>query len=369
MKKFLLVCGALFISAWGMGADKSPSPLKANFIEGSPTIRSMNALAFGPEGVLFVGDSRNARIFAIDTQDEQAGEATEIKIQQFDEVVADVLGTTADKIAIQDIAVNPISKVIYFSVHHNDGTPLLLKVVDNEIKTVPLENIKFSEVRLNDPVAEDAKDRRGRELRIWAVSDLSYHNGSVLVSGLSNQEFSSTFRSIPFPFTGKQEHSSLEVYHAAHGQFETFAPIKAFTATEVNNEPHLIASYTCTPLVVFPMNQLKPGEHVKGRTVAELGNWNTPLDIITLEKEGRQYILIANSNRALMKIKVSDIASFRDALTTPVKERAATAGVDFIALPFVNVQQLAKLDDSQFVVLQRKASGSLDLFTPGNRWL
>ena len=352
-----------------MGAHESPSFLKANFIEGSPTIQSMNAIAFGPEGILFVGDSRNATIYAIDTQDEKAREAQEIKINQFDEAVAEALGTTADKIAIQDMAVNPISKVLYFSVHHNDGTPLLLKVVDNEVKTVTLENIKFSEVAISDPIDKDAKDRRGRELRIWAVSDLSYHDGSVLVSGLSNQEFRSTFRSIPFPFTKEQKHSSLEIYHAAHGQYETYAPIKAFTATEVNNEPYLIASYTCTPLVVFPMGTIKPGQHVKGRTVAELGNWNTPLDIITMEKEGRKYILIANSNRALMKIKVSDIESFNESLTTRVKESAATAGVDFIALPFVNVQQLVKLDDSQFVMLQRKASGSLDLFTSGDRWL
>ena len=88
------------------------------------------------------------------------------------------------------------------------------------------------------------------------------------------------------------------------------------------------------------MSDLQDGAHAKGRTVAELGNWNTPLDMIEMEKEGQRYILMANSNRALMKIKVSNIESFGDSLTERVQERAGTAGVDFINLPFVNVQQL-----------------------------
>ncbi len=369
MKKILSLCCLTLVSVWAMADNNGPSGLKAGFIKGTPQIESMNALAFGPEGILFIGDSKSAKVYAVDTEEEKIKEAKEVRIANFDHEVAGALGTTADKISIQDMAVNPLSKAIYVSVHHNDGTPVLLKVVGNEIKAVKLNDIGYSEVAINNPIDKEAKDRRGRELRISAVSDLSYYKGNVMVSGLSNQEFRSTFRSIPFPFTQKQMHSSLEIYHAAHGQYETFAPIKAFTATEVGDTPHLIAGYTCTPLVVFPLNTLKPGEHVKGRTVAELGNWNTPLDMITMEKEGNKYLLIANSNRALMKIKVNDIASFNSDLTTQVKERSSTAGVNFIALPFVNVLQLDKLDNSQFVLLQRKATGSLDLFSSGNRWL
>ncbi|NRA91755.1 MAG: hypothetical protein HRU26_03565, partial [Psychroserpens sp.] len=161
----------------------------------------------------------------------------------------------------------------------------------------------------------------------------------------------------------------LEIYHAAHGKYETHAPIKTFMTTEINNKTHILASYTCTPLVVFPMDDLKPGAHTKGRTVAELGNWNTPLDIIEMSKDGSRYILMANSNRALMKLKVSDIEAFGSSLDTRVKERAGTAGVDFINLPFVNVQQLDKLNDNTFVLIQREANGNLALKTSTSRWL
>lgn len=37
--------------------------------KGKPEIRSMSALAFGPDGVLFVGDSRAGAVFALDLGD------------------------------------------------------------------------------------------------------------------------------------------------------------------------------------------------------------------------------------------------------------------------------------------------------------
>src|SRR5215475_12091493 len=37
--------------------------------KGSPDLKSAGALAFGPDGILFVGDSQGAAIFAIDTAD------------------------------------------------------------------------------------------------------------------------------------------------------------------------------------------------------------------------------------------------------------------------------------------------------------
>ena len=114
---------------------------------------------------------------------------------------------------------------------------------------------------------------------------------------------------------------------------------------------------------------MKDGAHAKGRTVAELGNWNTPLDLIEMEKEGQRYILLANTNRALMKIKVSGSENFGDSLTEKVIERADTAGIDFINLPFVNVQQLDKLNEETFVMIQRGADGVLALKTSSNRWL
>ena len=343
--------------------------LKANFTIGNPEITSINAMTFGPQGILFIGDSKSAEIIALDLSNHPASDHAKIGIENLDGQIADMLGADIDQIQVTDLAVNPENKNIYISVHHSSGKALLFQVVNNTLKQVSLDEISHSKTAVSNVVDQEAKDRRGRSLRKWAISDIHYSNQKIMLSGLSNQEFASTFRSIDFPFNEKQMHSSLEIYHAAHGKYETHAPIKTFTTTQINGKPHIIASYTCTPLVVFPMDELAPGKHSKGKTIAELGNWNTPLGIIEMEKKGNRYILVANSSRALMKIKITDIEDFGDSLDSKVEERSGTAGVDFINLPFVNVQHLEKLNDTQFLMIQRNGSGDLVLKTESDRWL
>ena len=351
------------------------TPLFANtsitdgFITGNPEIGSINAMSFGPEGILFIGDSKGAQIVAIDMSADAKATNEKLNIPDIELLLSELLGSDSDQLQIVDMVVNPANQNIYIGAQHSSGKSFLFLVNNNNLEMVPLGSVSYTKTGVNNAIASDTKDRRGRSLRKWAISDIKYADGQVMLSGLSSAEFASTFRSIPFPFTQQQKESSLEIYHAAHGKYETASPIKAFTTIQINNEPHLIASYTCTPLVVFPLSELTPGAHTKGRTVAELGNWNTPLDIIEMEKEGARYILMANTNRALMKIKVADIESFGDSLTTPVTERADTAGVDFINLPFVNVQQLDKLNEKEFVFIQRDAAGKLALKTSNNRWL
>lgn len=371
MKKInTLILAFVALLATNLIANDGTSPLTANFIMGNPEVQSMNAISFGPEGILFVGDSKSAMVTAIDTKDKVAAEAPkEIKMAKVDEQIAALLGTTAAEITIQDMAVNPISKMIYFAVHHSNGTPVLLKTDGETLQHVPLTEVSHSKMEINNPIDAEKKDRRGNSMRVSAISDLNYFEGKVMVSGLSNEEFASTFRSIPFPFKSEQMQASLEIYHAAHGKYETHAPIKAFLPVNIAGKANLVAAYTCTPLVVFPMESLRPGEHTTGQTVAELGNWNVPLDIIQMEKEGKSYLLMANSSRAVMKISVDQVANFHDSLTEKVAERSGTAGVDFINLPFVNVQQLDKLSDSHFIMLQRRSNGDLDLYTQNNRWL
>jgi hypothetical protein len=339
------------------------------FENGTPAIQSISALTFGPDGVLFIGDSKSASVFAIDTKDKTAIEkAQAVELKNIDQKIAVLLGTEAKNITIQDLAVNPISKKVYCAVQNSDGTPVLLTISGEKIEPVSLKSIAYSVVALNNAPAEDAKDQRGRPLRVSSISDINYADGNLMVSGLSNQEFSSTFRSIPFPFTNKQDQASLEIYHAAHGKYETYAPIKTFTTAQLNGKRYLVASYTCTPLVLFPMDELKPGTHVKGRTVGEFGAGNVPLDIVTMTKNGESFLVMANSNRPVMRVQYKKLESYEGSLTEPIKESYATAGVDFVTLPAVNVLQLDKLDESQLVVLQRRANGDLDLWTANDRW-
>jgi len=368
MKKFYFFIAACFAILLFVSANRSTNPY--NLKVGTPEIKSINALAFGPEGILFIGDTKSAAVFAVDVKDKTAVEkGAAVDIKNIDQKIAAALGTEAKNINIRDIAVNPVSKKIYFAVQSADGSSVLLTLEGNDVKSVSLKEVPFSTVSIANAPAEDQKDRGGRPIREQVISDLVFADGAVMVSGLSNQEFSSTFRRIPFPFTSKQDQSSLEIYHAAHGRYETNAPIRTFTTAELNGKKYLVASYTCTPLVLFPMDELQAGKHVKGRTVGEFGAGNSPIDMVTIKKGDEQFLVMANSNRPVMRVNFKNIETYQGSLTEPIKESFHTAGVDMVTLPVVNVLQLDKLDDGNLIVLQRRANGDLDLWTaPANRW-
>ena len=373
MKKIVLplaLCALVFLTLSATRSGSPDSELKLGFTTGNPEIASINQIGFGPEGILFLGDSKNAAIYALDTKDMKESAANvELNIEDFDNKVAAALGTTEENIDITDMAVNPISKTIYFSVQVTDGTPVLLKLKGEEFENVSLKEVSYSKIDLKDPVSAEAKDRWERPLRTWAISDLQFHKGKVLVSGLSNKEFGSTFRSIPFPFSDTQDYASLEIWHAAHGEFETHAPIKTFDVVQLDQVDYLMASYTCTPLVLFPLDELKDGKHTKGRTVAELGAGNSPLDMISYKKEGSTYFLMSNSNRPVMRIKYDDIANFKESMTEPVPVFAETAGVAYDNLPFPYVLQMDNLDATHVVYLQRQSDGDLRLRVRATEWM
>lgn len=348
-----LIAGIFFIAASYAPKDKHRAVAVAD-------VKSISAIAFGPDGILFIGDSKSATVFAINTKDTKKQKPGTIEMKNIDQKIAAALGTVVTNITITDMAVNPVSKKLYIAVQNSDGTPVLLKLDGDKIEPVLIKELSATSVVLNNAFAEDAKDQRGRSLRISTISDLGYADGKLLVSGLSNHEFSSSFKSIPYPFTDKQEEATLEMYHAAHGRYETTSPIRTFTTAVINGKKYLVASYTCTPLVLFPMDELKSGMHVKGRTVAEMGSGNTPIDMITLQKGNETFLVMANTKYPVAKVDYKNMAAFAGTLTEPVK---GTGGVTFTATPMTGVLQMDKLDDQQVVMIQKKSNGDVDVWT------
>ncbi|MBC7826645.1 MAG: hypothetical protein H7122_02780 [Chitinophagaceae bacterium] len=359
MKKTYFYLVAAVAGLFLFAATTPPSENNSMLV--GPEIKSISSLSFGPDGILFVGDSKSATVFAVNTKDiKQNKKPAAVEMKNIDQKIAAALGTEVTNITIVDMAVNPLSKKIYLAVQNSDGTPVLLTLTGDKIEAVPVKDLRYTSVVLNNAPAEDAKDHRGRPLRISSISDLGYMDGKLMVSGLSNHEFSSSFKSIPYPFTSKQDESTLEIYHAAHGKYETSAPIRTFTTAEINGKKYLVASYTCTPLVLFSLDELKPGAHVKGRTVAEMGSGNSPIDMITLTAGNESFLMMANTKHPVAKVNYKNIGAFEGTLTEPVK---GTAGVNFTALPMTNVLQLDKLDNTQVLVLQKKTNGDVDLWT------
>jgi hypothetical protein len=227
---------------------------------GKAELKSAGPLAFGPEGILFVGDSSAATITALDSEDRTAARAgAKIEVKGINQKIAAMLGTTPDQILVNDMAVNPISKNVYLSVSRGrgpDAVAMILRVdVAGKISEVSLDNVKHSTVSLPDaPVAKEGRANP----RLETITDMAFVDGKVFIAGLSNEEFSSSLRSIPFPFEQAAKGSSVEIYHGSHGKFETNSPVRTFVPYNVLGQQYILAAYTCTPLVKIPVSELKP---------------------------------------------------------------------------------------------------------------
>jgi hypothetical protein len=332
------------------------SSLKA----GKAELKSAGPLAFGPAGILFIADPAAATVFAVDTGDQKAGQPA-AEVPAINEKIAALLGATADQIMINDMVVNPLSKKVYLSVSRGRGPEAAAVIVrvdsKGKIEEFSLEGVKHSKVALPNAVPADAKDRRGQSMRSESITDLAFVDGRLIVAGLSNEEFASNLKVIPFPFSNVDSGASVEIFHGAHGRFETNAPVRTFTSYKIQNQPHILAAYTCTPLVKFPMSDLKPGKKVMGTTIAELGNRNRPIDMIVYRKGGTDYILMNNSSRGVMKLSTENIESYPG-----ITKQTDVTGVPYETISSLKgVEQLDKVDDSRGMILVRSESGSLDL--------
>jgi hypothetical protein len=368
VKRFSLLI-LLILVALGMSVrDTDASRWTADMKEGKLAVQSLGSLAFGPDGVLFAADTKAAAIVAISTGDTKAGANGKlIKGDAINDKIAAMLGTTADQILIEDMAVNPISRNVYMSVSRGrgpDAVPVLVRVKgDGQIEVVSLEKVKHSVVELPDapPVAAAAaQGARQAPSRQESITDLAFVNGKVVVAGLSNEEFGSSLRAIPFPFQAASKPTGVEIYHGAHGRFETRAPVRTFVPFKIGSQDHILAAYTCTPLVQFSLNEVKPGAKIKGKTIGEFGNRNRPLDIIVYEKDGKTFLLIANSSRGIMKITTDKIDS-TESIVDPVPG-GGTKGLPLETIAsWTGITQLDRLDKQHAVVVRKGEGTALNL--------
>jgi hypothetical protein len=358
----VLMCGSAAV-VMGIHAAGKPAPAIPDLPSGKVQLQSAGALAFGPNGMLFVGDNLGGSVVAIDTQDtKKASGPVQINVSGLDQKIAALVGVTPDQIVLNDMKVNPISKNVYLSASRGkgpDAQPLIVRVeASGKITNVSLDNAKHESVSLAD--APSATTGR-QNPRMLTITQISFVNGNVIVAGLSNEEWSSSLRSIPFPFKDTAEDTAtLQIWHASHGRYETAAPIRTFVPYTISGQQYILAAYTCTPLVKIPMSDLQPGAKVKGVTIADLGSGNQPMDMVPYTKDGHNYILIANSSRGVMKLKADNLDTYRqiDSPEVPNPENANISGVPYETMTNLkNVQSLTQLDDKDALLLIGNITG------------
>jgi len=358
-------------------AEPADSPLSGSLHRGTAAPQSVGVLAFAPDGTLFIGDSKGGAVFAVETGGTPPTEGQEpLTLPDLESKIAARLGAEASDILVHDMAVHPISHVIFLAVsrgranwdspwkmpnHVADADILLTIDAEGSIDEFSLEDVRFARVELSNPVSSEKKHPWMPELslRTDTITDMAYTEDTLFVAGLSNEDFASTLWRVPLPFADGTAATTLEIYHGAHGAYETHAPIRTFVPYSLAGEDHILAAYLCTPLALFKVEDLEEKQHLRGRTIAEFGSGNYPIDMILVESEEGDQIIIANSNLPLIILDTEEIANFDGEIIDPPE--TYTSGVAHIKRSGTGIQQLDVVDNRYLVTLTRMPSGTLDL--------
>ena len=330
-------------------------------------LASVSRLAFGPDGVLFAADWKAAQVNAINLPPAAGTPDTPFNIMDLDAAIQPLLGGTG--VRLESMAKRPGTNEVYVALSVGpERTPAILVVTpDGSARALDLPHLPATLAKLNNPPSGDARFWKTTPLRSFTVTDMQWHDGKLYVAGLSNGTFASTLRILSMPFGGSQAVTTVAMYHSTHNQVETRAPIRAMSFHMLNGRDTLVAAYLCSPIVTIPVDALKDGAHIEGKTVAELGYGDVANSMVTFAygQPGKQVpaILLVNDQRDADVLPVSAIgaADQRPGLDKPVPFGGA-AGVTGHHLPLGGVLALDNQNDAMFVAVRRdRASGRLQL--------
>ena len=324
------------------------------------TLPGASVLAFGPNNILFVGDSKAGMLYAIPTTANEVKDPVAFNLNGIDKSIAKKLGTTASDLIFNDMQVHPVSQEAYIAVKRGfapDAKSVIVAVspTNGNIRLVDVSN--KTQVKVKN-IRTDEFKIYGRSSQRLNITDIDYNDGYVYVAGLTNGEFASTLRKIAYPFSDNQEAvAGIEMYHAVHIQNETRAPIRTMAFENLNGQSTLIASYTCTPLVTIPTTEIKEGNHIKAKTIAELGYGNTPIDMITFtaqEQDGSydKKLLIVNKERSASLISLKDLAKANQGEGLKGFSMGPE-GLKIFPVPMSGTMQVAEQNPMMLTTLQR----------------
>jgi hypothetical protein len=323
-------------------------------------VKSISRLAAGPDNILFIADWKAARVHAITLPAAPQKPAGAVfNVLDLEERLSRQVGGA--RVTVEDMVVRPGTAEVYVAVSYGAAkTPALIAVTsDKKTRRIDLKAAASTSIALRNAPTTDYKFWKETPERSFTVTDMKWRDGELFVAGLSNQDFASTLRRVGYPFGAQQSLTSVEIYHAGHNLIETRAPIRAMSFATWGGKSYLVAAYTCTPLVIIPLDELKDGAHVRGKTVAELGYGNTPADMISYTKtdhgKTEDFLLLVNFDRVSNIIPVSQLeaAGARPGIEQLVPF-GQIAGLDVVQAPLVGTLRLDNLDDKSFIMVRRR---------------
>ena len=288
------------------------------------------ALAFAPDGTLFVGDNHGGAIYAFEIPAQKSDVQIESSsIRNIDRKIAEILGVSVGAVEINDMATHPISNEIYLSVTRIESfasQPVIVRISSHhEISLLDMAALQFQKQELNEfPPGDAAFHVRGsgggvlprdaakgaRAVRSLAIMDMEFYQGELFVAGVAYDNFQSSLRRIAYPFDGTQSVAKVEMYHITHDNYESRAPIRAMSVQEIDGRPQLVAAYTCSPVVLVPLDDISDGAKITASTIMDMGN-GQPLDMVPFQIGGKTMLFVTSNSRSPQVIPVEGLHGAR----------------------------------------------------------
>ena len=192
--------------------------------QGDPKLKTIEAIRFGPKGLLLIGSG--SQVVTVETGDTKETDWKKTDIENVDQLIAGKLGLMAKDIEIRRIAVNPASKKLYAAVRSLKSNQYLILTIDGagKVEEFPLENVKFERYPLT--VGDKA---------VTKITDSTWAGGRIVVATQASDTFASRVFTI---YPGKTASSFYtETYHTGHKQIETKAPILCLMPYKTARKP------------------------------------------------------------------------------------------------------------------------------------
>jgi hypothetical protein len=252
--------------------------------QGNPGIKTIEAIAFGPGGLLLIGGG--GRVVTVETGDTAPTKWTMTEIPNINQLLAGKLGLDGKDIEIRKLAVNPASKKAYVALDSLKTKGSLILTIDGagNIAEFPLDKVSYTSYTLKAP-----------KVSITKVTDIAWANGKIVAATQATDKFTASrvFTINPAAKNGSPTQISTKTFHVGHNRWETSAPLRALMSYEQDGKTNVVGSFICTPIVRYDIEDAKDDEQVVGRSVVELGTGNTPRSMFAYERGGKKYLLVS----------------------------------------------------------------------------
>jgi len=149
----MLLRGILCLAITALTCSVAPSA-EWGLKQGDVDLQSAGSMTFGPDGILLVGDSKAASVYAIDTGDHEGSpQKVSFNVANLGGKLASLLGTSPQETSVGDLAVNPLSGNVYLSVKAGDKTSLVKVSPNGKLETVSLKGVPHAKATRRTPRA------------------------------------------------------------------------------------------------------------------------------------------------------------------------------------------------------------------------